>query len=58
MALGHLDRLLPYHHTEEPDESEQRRRRRADLDKAIGGTHRQPHEERHKVPKHRYLLYS
>jgi hypothetical protein len=33
-------------------------RRRADLDKAIGGAHRQPHEERYKIPKHRYLPYS
>jgi hypothetical protein len=58
MALGHVDRLLPYQHTEEPGESDQRRRRRADLDKAIGGAHRQPHEERDKVPKHRDLPYS
>jgi uncharacterized protein YciI len=37
--------------------SDHRRRRRANLHQAIGGTHRQPHEERYEIPKHR-TLYS
>jgi hypothetical protein len=55
MALRHVDRLLPWHHAEEADEGDHRRRRRADLDKAVRGAHRQPHEERDEIPKHRHL---
>jgi hypothetical protein len=40
MALRHVDCLLPQQHTKETDEGDHRRRRRADLDKAIGGAYR------------------
>jgi hypothetical protein len=58
MTLRHVDCLLSQHHAKEADEGDHRRRRRTDLDEAIRGPYRQPHEERHEIPKHRQTPYS